>query len=106
MPILLILALLPKRNNRNMNRQDTVHVSPSCAPTDRADTKENNEKNPPQATHRIIHASNVITQVTAQLSPLQDLEIPINLRTIRVSQKTGSMQFRMRLAFRLFHLAN
>jgi hypothetical protein len=50
--------------------------------------------------------SNELTQATAQLLPLQNFEMPMNLRAMRVIQKMGSMQFRMRLAFKLFHLAN
>lgn len=51
-------------------------------------------------------ATRVIIHVTAQPPPLQNLEIPMNLRMTRVSQKTGSMEFKIKLAFRLFHLAN
>jgi hypothetical protein len=50
--------------------------------------------------------TSVLIQDTAQLPPLQKREMPINLRTMRVSQKTGSMQLRMKLAFKFFHLAN
>lgn len=54
----------------------------------------------------MIITTNVLTQATAQLLPMQKAEMPMNLRTMRVSQKTGSMQFRMKYAFKLFHLAN
>jgi hypothetical protein len=50
--------------------------------------------------------TNTVIQFTAQLPPVHILEMPINLRMMRVSQKTGSMQLRIKLALRLFHFAN
>lgn len=48
--------------------------------------------------------SNAVIQLTAQLEPEQLLEMPINLRTRSVSQKTGSSEFKMRFALLLAHL--
>ena len=51
-------------------------------------------------------AIKAINQVTAQPPPLQNAAMPMNLRMTRVSQKTGSMQFKAKLALTLLHLAN
>ena len=54
-------------------------------------------------TYSITIAIKVRTQFTPQLSPLQDLAMPMNLMMTRASQKTGSMQLRIMNALRLFH---
>lgn len=59
-----------------------------------------------QKTHRMTMATSAMIQDTAQLLPVHILEMPMNLSMMRASQKMGSMELRMRLAFRLLHLAN
>jgi hypothetical protein len=95
---LLELAPFPDGKQAEMERQET-----EARPLDEPKREKATSGS---GTYKTTITSKALNQATPQLLPLQKFEMPMNLRAMRVIQKMGSMQFRMRLALRLFHLAN